>query len=232
VGVLTSSLRKWDARAAASADRYLANSTVTRDAIKDVYGIEAEILPPPPALLPNGPQTPVPDLEPGYVLCVARLLPYKNVDAVIGAAIARPSTRLVVVGGGPDLGRLRAMAGDSGRIRLLGRVPDEQLRWLYRNSSALVAASYEDYGLSPLEAAAFAKPSVVMHAGGYLDTVVEHRTGVFFEEPVAEQIAAALDVAADRTWDESALRAHAEAFGAQRFQARLKNIVAEERLLV
>jgi len=221
-------LRQWDRAAALSADRYLANSTVTRDAIKQVYGIEAQVVPPPPALLPDGPQIAVDGTEPGFLLCVARLLPYKNVDAVIDAVAQMPGARLVVVGSGPDSGRLAAKAATTSGVKLLGRVDDAQLRWLYANCSALVAASYEDYGLSPLEAASFGKPSVVLRAGGYLDTVIDGRTGVFFDEPMPGQVAAALDAAASVPWDERVLCAHAETFSADRFEARLREIVAAE----
>lgn len=224
---LGAGLRRWDRAAALSADRYLANSTVTRDAIKKVYGIEADVLAPPPALLPDGPQTPVDGMEPGFLLCVARLLPYKNVDAVIDGAAQLPGTRLVVVGAGPEHGRLATKAATIPGVDLVGRVDDSQLRWLYANCSALVAASYEDYGLSPLEAASFGKPSVVLGAGGYLDTVVAGSTGVFFQDPVADDIAAALDAAASTTWNEHVLRQHAETFSSRRFEASLQAIVAE-----
>lgn len=153
-------------------------------------------------------------------------------DAVFDAVAWVPGARLVVVGDGPELPRLRARAAAVPGVGLLGRVGDEQLRWLYRSCAALVAASYEDYGLSPLEAAAFGKPSVVIRAGGYLDTVIDGHTGVFFARPVADEIASALEFAAVLPWHEQVLRTHAAAFSAERFQARLREIVAEERALL
>nr|WP_222843922.1 glycosyltransferase [Cellulosimicrobium sp. CUA-896] len=106
LGALSPALRRWDGAAARRADVYLANSTVTRRAIRDAYGIDAEVLPPPPAMLPAGEERAVPGVEPGFLLCVARLLPYKNVDVVVEAAQATGRT-LVVVGDGPDRGRSR-----------------------------------------------------------------------------------------------------------------------------
>ena len=67
-------LARWDRRAAATSDRYLANSTVVRDRIRAAYGLDADVIPPPPALRPDGPQRPVQGLEPGFYLCVSRLL--------------------------------------------------------------------------------------------------------------------------------------------------------------
>jgi glycosyltransferase involved in cell wall biosynthesis len=226
LGLLGRGLRSWDVRAAASADRYLANSTVTRDAIREVYGIEADIVPPPPAMLPEGPEAAYPGLEPGFLLCVARLLPYKNVDVVIRAIDELPGRQLVVVGDGPDRTRLARMNRYGDRVMLAGRVSDEHLRWLYRHCSALVAASYEDYGLSPLEAASFGRPSVVLRAGGFLDTVVDERTGMFFDTVEPTAVAKALDVVLSRSWDETTLTEHAASFSVQRFHARLNDVVS------
>jgi glycosyltransferase involved in cell wall biosynthesis len=225
LAALAPGMRRWDAAAAARADLYLANSTVTQHAIEQVYGIRAEVLPPPPALLPGGPEQRVEGVEPGFLLCVARLMPYKNVDVIVQAVNALPGARLVVVGAGPDRARLEALAGP--RVRLLGRVDDDQLRWLYRNTAALVAASYEDYGLSPLEAGAFGKPSVVLGDGGYLDTVVPGRTGVFFDAPQPTAIAGAIEDALARSWSPRRIAAHVATFGADRFSARLREIVGD-----
>lgn len=225
-------LRRWDRRAALSADRYLANSTVTALAVRAAYGIDAEVLPPPPALLPDGPERAVPGLEPGFLLCVARLLPYKNVDAVIEAVRQLPGVRLVVVGEGPERSRLDALVANEPRITLTGRIADDQLRWLYRNSAGLVAASFEDYGLSPLEAASFGRPTIALHAGGYLDTVVEGVTGIFFDVPDSDSIASAIESALNLPWHEDMLLRQAEAFGTARFVERLRRVVDEERALL
>jgi glycosyltransferase involved in cell wall biosynthesis len=226
LAVLRPYLLRWDRRAAATSDRYLANSTVVRDRIRNAYGIEAEIVPPPPALGPHGPRQPIDGLEPGFFLCVSRLLPYKNVDAVVGAfSPDNAEERLVIVGGGPDEDRLRAGAG--ARVRFLGAVTDEQLRWLYGACAGVVAASYEDYGLTPLEGAAFGKPSAVLRWGGFEDTVEEDKTGVFFERPEANAILDAVRELRARNWDSDEISAHAERFSQQAFEERLREIVAE-----
>ena len=238
LAALAPALLRWDRHAADRADLYLANSTVTQRAIRAAYGIEAEVLPPPPAMLPAGDEQQVPGLEPGYLLCVARLLPYKNVDVVIEAALLL-GRQLVVVGDGPDRARLDGLVRSAGGSRggaagvtLLGRVDDPELRWLYRNASLLVAASHEDYGLSPLEAGAFGRPAVVLRDGGYLDTVVENVTGTFFDAPQATLVAAAVEEASDRTWNDDALSSHVEAFAIPRFVDRLREVVNVQRGLL
>jgi glycosyltransferase involved in cell wall biosynthesis len=226
VGALRRPLERWDAAAARSASRYVAVSTSVARSIRDLYGIEAEVLPPPPALDGSGPQEPVPGLEPGFWLCVSRLLPYKNVDAIARAVAGLAGERLVVIGSGPERARLEALAGPS--TTFLSGIADTQLSWCYANCKALVAASYEDYGLTPLEAAAFGRPSVTLRFGGYLDTVVEGSTGVHFDEPTPSAVSAALGELAEASWDATILREQAGVFAENRFAARLREIVADE----
>ncbi len=225
IRALSPALRRWDATAAASADCYLANSTVVAERVRSTYGIVAEVVPPPPAVVPDGPQQAVPGVEPGYVLCVARLQPYKNIDVVVSAFEQLPGERLVVVGKGPDRDRLRGLAGP--RTTFLEGVPDAQLRWLYTHARALVAASYEDYGLTPLEAAAFGHPAVVLGWGGHLDTVVDGTTGVFFDEPEVECVADAMRTALSRTWDRHAITAHSDRFARASFVERMQRTATD-----
>jgi glycosyltransferase involved in cell wall biosynthesis len=229
VGLLGPRLREWDRRSAVSAQRYVVNSTVVQHAVSEIYGIEAEVLAPPPATLAAvGEARGVPGVELPFVLCVARLLPYKNVDAVIEAVGQIPGLDLVVVGDGPDRRRLEQLAAATPGTHVVGRVDDAQLRWLYENSSGLVAASFEDFGLSPVEAATFGKPTAALNAGGYLDTVVEGATGVFFDESHPDDIAVAVERMLFLGWDAGAIRTHAEGFSEARFAARLQSIVQEE----
>lgn len=227
VGALGPALRRWDSSAASRADRYLVNSTVIAAAVRQHYGIDAEVLAPPVMIDTSGVQEPIVGIEPGAFLCVSRLMGYKHVDAVVAAFTEMPDSRLVVVGDGPDAARVRAAA--PGNVRILGQVSDAQLRWLYANARALVAAAYEDFGLTPLEAAAFGRPAAVLAAGGYLDTVIDGDTGVLFGEPAPRAIAAAVTTLAAREWDADALRAHAAKFSEAHFADRLRAVVAEVR---
>lgn len=218
-------LRTWDRRAAGSADRYVTSSSAMRDSIRAVYGIDADVLPPPHTINPGGARRPVDGVGPGFLLCVSRLLPYKNVDVIVEAMRTLPDHRLVVVGDGPERARLTALAGSN--VRILGGVTDEQLRWLYAGSLGLVAASYEDYGLTPLEANSFARPVAVLRWGGFLDTVVEGRTGVFFDEPQADAVRDGILRLVEADWDERAILAHAERYSETGFMERLSGLVHE-----
>jgi glycosyltransferase involved in cell wall biosynthesis len=223
LAALTPWLRRWDQRAAASADRYLVNSNVVRGHVRDAYGIDAEVLAPPFGLTVTGEQEPLPVLtdwaDEGYHLVVSRLLPYKNVDRAVEAFRGLPE-RLVVIGHGPLEEQLRRTLPDN--VRIVTGPSDDQLRWAYAHARALVAPSIEDFGLTPLEAAAFGKPTLALRAGGYLDTVAPGLSGAFFEEPTAEAIRGAVVAARERRWDADAIRAHSDAFSEERFRERLR----------
>jgi glycosyltransferase involved in cell wall biosynthesis len=222
-------LRRWDARAARSAHRYLAVSSAVRDRIRDAYGIEASVLHV-PHTLGTGQLDAMPDTEPGYWLCVNRLLPYKNVDLVVRAFNALRDRRLLVVGAGPEEQRLRAMAGPN--VGFASGISDARLRWLYRHAAGLVTASHEDFGLTPLEAGAFGRPVVALRAGGFLDTVVEGVTGILVDTPDVALIRDAVLRVEARTWNSESICRHADGFSEEAFIARLRSVVEEERAIL
>jgi glycosyltransferase involved in cell wall biosynthesis len=225
LGLIRPALIRWDKQAAASADRVLTNSTSVRDRIREVYAIDAEVLPPPHTINVDGPEQKSPGVEPGYFLVVSRLMVYKNVMAVVEAFTDLPNEHLVIVGVGPEAGRLRAAC--TANVTFLGSVSDAELRWLYRHAQALVAASFEDFGLTPVEAAAYGTPAVALGHGGFLDTVVEGTTGIFFDRPTPSAIRAAVLASQAHQWSPSSLVAQAERFSERRFISRLRDIVAE-----
>ena len=120
-----------------------------------------------------------------------------------------PDERLLVIGRGPEEDRLRAEL--PANVAIVSDVSDAQLRWAYRHAVALVAPSIEDFGLTPLEAGAFAKPTLALRGGGYLDTVAEGVNGLFFDRPEAAAIAAAVAAGRRTAWDEAAIVRHGRA---------------------
>ena len=233
LGALEAPLRRWDVRAARRADRYLVNSTLIRERVARAYGIDAEIVPPPFSLDRDAPQRRPEGLPATFgdhvFVCVSRLLPYKNVRPVIDAFAGTPERQLVVVGSGPEEAALRAAAGEN--VAFTGTVGDAELAWLYAHASGLVAASYEDFGITPLEAAAFGVPVAALRWGGFLDTVREGETGVFFDRPEAPLVRDALTRLLAREWDRDVLRRHADTFSEPRFAARMCSVVDEELAL-
>lgn len=218
-------LRRWDARAAHRAVTYIANSRSVATQIREQYGIDAELLPPPPALDSLGPQRALLDLEPGFNLTVSRLLPYKNVDLILEVARQRRGEQFVLVGDGPLRHEVERLAPPN--IRLLNNVGDDELRWLYANAVALVAPSFEDFGLTPLEAASLGTPTAALRAGGYLDTVADPATGAYFDTPDPIAIGRALDDLRQNPRRSEDLTRHAAAFGRERFIERMQTLARE-----
>jgi glycosyltransferase involved in cell wall biosynthesis len=210
--------RDRDLRAAASAHTYVVNSTFIAQRVRTAYGRESIVLHPPPGILPDGavrqPQT-VPH---HFLLTIARGRAYKNTAAVVEAA-RRRSSPLIIVGG------RTSQSNDSDVVQLVG-VDDATLRWLYANCRAVIAAAYEDFGLTPVEGMAFGKPVVALRARGYLDSVVEGRTGVLFDDPSADAIAEAIATLDRTSFDPNDIRRHAATFSRERFASRLHEIAA------
>lgn len=223
VRALDGYLRSWDQQAARSADQYLANSTVVAERIRTTYGIEADVVHPPSALEPDMPMSRPEGVEPGFLLTIARSRGYKNTVIACQAAEAVAGARLVVVGGPlPE----RPGGGEwSPRIIGLGRVDDCELAWLYANCRSLIAPAFEDFGLSPVEAATFGKPTIGLRAGGYLDTVRDGRTGVLVGSATVAGFAAGIERLTRTYFDPAAIVEHARAFSVDRFVTTLRGYV-------
>ncbi len=222
---VTPILRRWDRRAAASASAYYTNSSAVSDEISSVYGIQALVIPPPPLFAIDGPcEKPAAVANDGFLLVVSRLLPYKNLDRLFALFAERPDLELVVVGSGPLLRTLQQTATPN--IELLGNVNDSELRWLYGKCRALIAPAFEDYGLTPLEAASFGKPTLALRKGGYLDTVSEGTSGYFFEDLDVSSVSGAIDKLSENPLNSDQIRSHASQFSEERFVRTLRQEVS------
>jgi glycosyltransferase involved in cell wall biosynthesis len=221
-------LRRWDLRAAHTASAYVTISSVVQDRVHSGYGLPSTVLAAPRPDTDQCPSEPMPSVEQWlagdeFELCVSRLLPYKNVDQVVAAYAQEPRRKLIVVGRGPQKQALRAAA--SANVLFLEGITDGQLAWLYRRTRALLAISYEDFGLTPLEAAAFGKPSIVLRWGGFVETMVENLTAVFIDVPEAEHVRRALEQLDARDWDADRIIEHAARFHEDVFVESIRELV-------
>ena len=226
-------LRSWDRREALRSDRYLANSTEIRGRISDAYGIDADIVFPPVSKPATAHVESIPEVtewlrgdapDDSFYLVVSRLLPYKNVDAIV-RAFAGSNRRLVVVGHGPQADQLRALKGDN--VVMLSHLSDGTLAWLYKNCRAIIAASYEDYGLTPLEAGVWGKPAIALRFGGFLDTILEDVSGMYFDTPTPQAVADALNRFESMRFDPDKVRRHVNQFSQQSFAEQLRTAVEQ-----
>ena len=209
------SLKRSDRAAALShKGSYVANSTTVRDRIGRCYGMESEVIFPPMMLNHAGPDEPVPCAPRDFWLTVALNRCYKNLQAVIDGVELVESENLIVVGGASDQ---RKSASQS--VLFAGSVTEAQLRWLYRNAKGLITVSFEDFGLTPIEAHAFGTPVLALRRGGHLDTVIEGVSGRWIEESSADAVAPAV-----RTFSPIApelVRSHAAQFSFEHFKRQI-----------
>ena len=217
---LASLLRVWDVAASRRVDHFLANSTFVAQRIRKYYGREATVVHPPvdtDYFTPGG--------ERGdYFLLVGRLVAYKRPDLAVRACTAL-GVPLRVIGTGPELPRLRRMAG--GSVHFLGWQPREVVREHYRRCRAALLPGVEDFGLVPVEAMACGAPVVAYGGGGALDTVVPGQTGLLFPQPTVEALQEALVRARETPFDDASIRAHALRFGVARFRRQVAGFLRE-----
>jgi glycosyltransferase involved in cell wall biosynthesis len=157
-----------------------------------------------------------PDAGPseGFALVVSALVPYKRIDVAIDACI-RARVPLRIVGDGPERAKLEHRA--PGHIRFLGRLPDQDVRDLYRRAAVVLLPGEEDFGIVPVEAQACGRPVVALGRGGACETVVDGETGLLVYEPGVEAFAARVAEAVTRRFEPDMIRRHAERFGRDRF---------------
>jgi len=218
--VLGAPLRAWDQRAAQRADQYLANSTFTQRLIRSVYGLDAPVIAPPVAL----PSALPADSDRSDVLIVARLLPYKNVDLAIEAARELSELRFRIVGDGPMRQSLQESAPSN--VTFAGAVDELDLWREYTGTRVHLALSHEDFGITPLEAAAAGRPTIARRSGGYLDTINETTGMLLNEEKInAHSVAQSVRDALARDWDKVELQSHAANFSPARHIERIQSFL-------
>jgi glycosyltransferase involved in cell wall biosynthesis len=194
-----------DRRAAAKVDAYIAVSHHIARRIRDVYGRDARVVYPPVEVSRF---RPVPERS-GRFLVVSRLVRSKRVELVVQAAndFALP---LDVIGKGPERVALARLAGPT--VRILGWQPDDVVQQAMAQSTAVVVAGVEDFGLVTAEAQASGRPPVAFAAGGACEIVQDGVTGYLFADQSPGSVAEAMLRAQECSVDPDALRASASRF--------------------
>lgn len=215
-------IRVWDHRTAAGVDAFMANSRFIARRIEKVYRRDAAVVYPPV----NVERFDVCESKEDFYMVASRLVPYKRVDLVIEAFNAMPEKKLVVIGDGPELPKLRRMAGPN--IQVMGWQANDVMRDHLRRAKGFVFGGEEDFGIILLEAQACGTPVIAYGRGGALETVVENETGLFFGEQTVESVKQAVAEFETMAWDPHACRRHSEKFSAQHFRENFHAFVEEE----
>ena len=147
----------------------------------------------------------------------------KNFDLIIKAC-QKANVTLKVFGNGIEENNLRNHANEN--TEFLGRVSDGELVTLYQNAKAfIVAQADEDFGITPLEANAAGTPVIAYKGGGYLETVVDGQTGLFFDELSVNSLAKALKNFGNKKFDPKKLQLHAQNFSKENFITKFKKTI-------
>lgn len=213
-------LRMWDRLAAERPDILITNSETSKKRIYRYYGRDALVMYPPVDVkrIPHG-------TFPGsYWLTGGRLVGYKRFDLTV-RAFAKLNLPLKVFGVGPELKRLKTMAGPN--TEFLGRISDDQKIRLYERAIGFIHPQVEDFGITAIEAMAAGKPVIAYGVGGAKETVLDGVTGIHLEAQTWEDIGDAVIRFNPSRFDSFAIRAHAERFSKERFQERFKLFVED-----
>jgi glycosyltransferase involved in cell wall biosynthesis len=134
----------------------------------------------------------------------------------VGALALLPGMELVVIGDGPELGALRALAQRAGvgdRVRFLPAMRQEDLRQYYGAADALIlASSREGWANVLLESMACGTPVIASNVGGAAELVTASAAGVLFEQRTVDGLANAVRGLFRAYPDRGATRRHAEQF--------------------
>lgn len=218
-------IRMWDYRTANGVDHFIANSHFIARRIKKVYGREADVIYPPVDV----------DLfaykesKDNYYLTTSRLVPYKKIDLIVEAFSYMPERRLVVIGDGSEMAKIKSKA--TSNIEILGFQPNSVLLEYMQNAKAFVFAAEEDFGITPVEAQACGTPVIAFGKGGSLETIrpygVSKSTGLFFERQDIGSVIKSIELFDTVSEKISPVdcREHAEKFSTQRFRNEINDYI-------
>lgn len=214
-------IRQWDISSTNRVDYFISNSNYIGKRIKKVYNRDSV------TIYPN---VSVEDFEVGtqrddFYLTCSRMVPYKKMDLIVEAFNAMPDKRLVVIGDGPDYKKISKLAGKN--VSILGYQPFPVLKDHLSRCRAFVFAAEEDFGMLPVEAQASGAPVIAFRKGGLLETVIEDRTGIFFEEQTSSAVIQTVNDFESNfsKFNFKEISAHANQFSTSRFREAMKNYI-------
>ncbi|MBO0349031.1 glycosyltransferase [Phormidium pseudopriestleyi FRX01] len=221
-------LRQWDVISANRVDYFIANSHHTARRIWRCYRREAQVIYPPV----NVERFRFEPQKDDFYLTVARLVPYKKVGTIV-RGFNQLGKRLVVIGKGPELAEIRAIAGSN--VEVLGEQTDAVVEDYMARAKAFVYAACEDFGIALVEAQACGTPVLAYGAGGALETVLDIRnhpskgTGLFFGEQTPGSLMEAVE--SFEGWrsqfNPQSAREQAAKFAPEVFQERYRHFIDE-----
>lgn len=225
--IVGNAMRTYDKQAAGRVDYFIANSKETAKRIEKFYHRKATVIYP-PVSLPDF-TAPSKQEKGDYYFMVARLTGAKGLDTAVKAAIQGGfSLKIAGESGGYYSAHKDLMRIGKGHVEFLGYVSDEELVTLYRKAKAFFAlATDEDFGITPVESMLCGTPVIAYKGGGYTETVVNKKTGLFFEEDTPESLVKAVKQFEGMTIKPADCQQQAEKFSKQRFINEIHQFVSK-----
>lgn len=217
--LLVKPLRKRDYAAAQKVDHFIANSTSIQQDIKKFYDCESTVVFPPIdieqfiQLSPRGEKSRIPKVP--NCIWWGRVVPAKRLDVAIEAC-NQLKWPLVIIGDGPDLPRLKSLAGPT--VTFTGYVDDEKRNVFIKKADLFIFPSKEDFGVAPVEALAAGLPVIAYEAGGALDYVKPDVNGLTFAEQTSASLQSILSATIGKTFLKNEITQSAAQFSSERFR--------------
>ena len=218
-------MRIVDAETSKNPDIFIANSKEVQKRIQKFYRRDSVVIYPPIEI----PSVPLTSTKRDYFLYVGRLAASKHVELVIQAC-NEANKELKVVGQGGNLEYLKTLGGST--IHFEGGVSDERLHQLYSEAKCVIyPAEDEGFGMIAVEAMAHGTPVIVHRSGGFLESVMENETGVFFDEFTTHSLVQAMTSVESIVWDPKTLYTHAKKFSKERFKEQMLQLIQQSAVL-
>lgn len=214
--------RIYDFEVSQRPDILVANSKNIQNRIKKFYRRESVVIYPPIDLSEIRLQKKKED----YFLVLNRLVRGKGTEVIVEAA-TNLGINLKIAGTGPELENLKRIAGKN--VEFLGWVSDEERVRLLQNAKALIVASEdEDFGITSIEAQAAGTPVIAPASGGFLETVVDSKTGLLYGgsgQVDMDSLIKGIERFNDLRFKTEDLRENAEKFSVERFKKEILQLV-------
>ena len=226
VDIFLKAVDKWFAK---FPDYIVCNSKEVQMRIKRIYSRDAVIINPFPNLkLSDSDFKQIKNKKGGYYLSIGRLQSYKNVDLIVKTC-GKNNIPLKIAGMGNKEGYIKNLCKKYSSVEFLGFVSNEKKKKLLRDCEAFIGAvKDEDFGMAPLEAMLYGKPVIVLRQGGYLETVKERKTGIFFDTLNEKSLLDAITRFKSLKFDPDSIRKHALGFSKERFKKEFKDFVVDK----